>query len=329
MVSSSKKKKKKSSGKKKHASKNYTIKDRRLHKAGFVNISQGSNGCVKCCWCTYYKKYNLKRHFRYDTIESHAKTKHKGLLKKLEKRMQNVVDGGDYHSVVEIDDNTILQLVYNVRGKNIFMRAGTKESSNIQEFKISKEFMSLLKNFGFKETEGRTPFENNEDGENDELVVRVKNTERFEKIVESVKLGISYEGIIGMWKIHRNKLTEKELSCAVPKIGIITLMGIKDIFDAVEGFSLGIDGASLNSGGLRYEKFMGLRGSIFINGMNRSFYIGHLPISKQELEEMEELEEETETVSRTGISATEKVQITVIKVLDVLCKEWRQKLVGT
>ena len=74
--------------------------------------------------------------------------------------MENVVDGGDYHSVVEIDDNTILQLVYNVRGKNIFMRAGTKESSNIQEFKISKEFMSLLKNFGFKETEGRTPFEN-------------------------------------------------------------------------------------------------------------------------------------------------------------------------
>ena len=64
---------------------------------------------------------------------------------------------------------------------------------------------------------------------------------------------ISYEGIVGIWKTHRNKLTEKELSCAVPKIGIITLMGIKDIFDAVEGFSLGIDGASLNSGGLRYE----------------------------------------------------------------------------
>ena len=46
MVSSSKKKKKKSSGKKKHASKNYTIKDRRLHKAGFVNISQGSK-CLR------------------------------------------------------------------------------------------------------------------------------------------------------------------------------------------------------------------------------------------------------------------------------------------
>ena len=92
MVSSSKKKKKKSSGKKKHASKNYTIKDRRLHKAGFVNISQGSKGCVKCCWCAYYKQYNLEKHFRYDTIESHAQTKHKELLKKLEKRMQNVVD---------------------------------------------------------------------------------------------------------------------------------------------------------------------------------------------------------------------------------------------
>ena len=80
MVSSSKKKKKKSSGKKKHASKNYTIKDRRLHKAGFVNISQGSKGCVKCCWCAYYKQYNLEKHFRYDTIESHAQTKHKELL---------------------------------------------------------------------------------------------------------------------------------------------------------------------------------------------------------------------------------------------------------
>ena len=56
-----------------------------------------------------------------------------------------------------------------------------------------------------------------------------------------------------MWKIHRNKLTEKELSCAVPKIRIITLMGIKDVFDAVEGFSLGIDGASLNFGGLRSD----------------------------------------------------------------------------
>ena len=33
----------------------------------------------------------------------------------------------------------------------------------------------------------------------------------------------------------------------------ITLLGIKDIFDAVEGFSLGIDGASLNFGGLRSD----------------------------------------------------------------------------
>ena len=46
----------------------------------------------------------------------------------------------------------------------------------------------------------------------------------------------------------------------------ITLLGIKDIFDAVEGFSLGIDGASLNFGGLHYEKCMGLRGSIFVKG---------------------------------------------------------------
>ena len=340
MVSSSKKKKKsikkKSSVKNKDAADNYTLRNRKLHESGFVQVSQGRSGYVKCCWCGYFKGYNLNKHFRYDTIREHAQVKHKDLLKKLQQQMQCIVDDCDYGSVAEIEDNEILHLAYNIRGKNIFMRSGTKESTKIQEFTISKDFMSLLKRFGFKETVGRTPFENDVDGENGERVVHVKNTERFEKIVKSVAIGGSYKQIEGMWAVHNNTLTEKELSCAVPKIGIIALIQIKDILDTVEGFSLGIDGASLNFGGLEYEKFMGLRGSIFVKGQNHSFYVGHLPISRRELEGMEEMEEmeeleelEDETVAKTGISATEKVQMAVIRILDVICEEWREKLVGT
>ena len=315
---------------KKTPSKKAKIDRCKIFSYGFLIVGEKNNaerkGHVKCRWCqSCTRKYDLDRKYlAYEDLRVHSEREHPNKLAKMKQTFKEL----DTMSETANEEFRYEAAANKVSNRSLVYPLDTKESCIFKTHEVPRDMLRLLKMLGFKETQSRSPFDKSTsdieyDDEERTRTITIHNPKRFNAIVFCVALSSSYEAIVKQWNRLESaygNLQMKELDRSVPKIGILALLSIKNVLCNTKGFSLAIDAAALNIGGLRFKKTMGIRFCICIKNVPHSFYVAHLPISLTEDNEDEEDQQNT---------PTENTRDTVVLLLDSLSPTWRSKLVGT
>jgi hypothetical protein len=258
-------------------------------------------------------------------MAKHAKTDHRKKFEKMQLWVERKIEEDSMaFTYYQLDKSFLLSRVCNSRGAVLYYPNKYKESDDTQVYPISDSFLKVLRQLKIREPQSRSPFESLADEEDDEkaenLVVRIENTKKFDAIVACVATSASFNALRTIWNTVAGagfgKLSEKELNRTVPKIGILSLLLIRSIMTKMIGFSIALDAADLNSGGLVYCKHMGIRFRIFHDGGVVQFYVAQLPILKSLTEiDSEEEDSEDESIDTKDNKPMEKCRDRLLRIL--------------